>query len=314
MPLPMFGPMILGPPVPAGSPSSVAEITYVINSITGGDSSQLVIQYQTINPTGGVSNLSAMNTTHQTLAAGTLLKGIPVIFGPLTGPTTVDLTISVDDGFAVVHTYPVLLTGSAVGSFLTTEAAELLPVWTPDPAATFFFGWDATTAFPSPWSLNSISITGGDPGDSGTIVVNGIAGPAELEFTLDGSGSQVLPVSPAIQVDADSTYDIQSSSAELLSVAGTLTGHGEIPALDIPRDGVPAGDGTDPVIILQRSNDGGKTWLAEQSASMGKIGDYRRLVKWGQGGRSNNRAYRVICSEPVDASIVAADLDAVPGT
>jgi hypothetical protein len=41
---------------------------------------------------------------------------------------------------------------------------------------------------------------------------------------------------------------------------------------------------------------------------MGKIGDFRRLVRFRQGGRSNNRAMRVICSEPVDASLIACDV------
>lgn len=66
---------------------------------------------------------------------------------------------------------------------------------------------------------------------------------------------------------------------------------------------------TDPQIILEVSNDGGKTWSAGRSRSLGKIGEYRKLVRWSRLGRSNNRVFRVICSDPVDVAWIAADLD-----
>lgn len=123
-----------------------------------------------------------------------------------------------------------------------------------------------------------------------------------------------------LQIDPAGYFYQFSSSAHLFATATSqlsslpLTPSLPNPDGPIPADGVPAGDGTDPQIVLQLSNDGGKTWGMERLASMGRIGDYQRLVKWSQNGRSNNRAVRVICSGPVDASLVAADLDAEPGT
>jgi hypothetical protein len=71
----------------------------------------------------------------------------------------------------------------------------------------------------------------------------------------------------------------------------------------------PSTVGADPQIILRVSNDGGFTWGNERQASMGKMGDYKKLVRWRRLGRSNNRAYQVICTEPVFVALIAADLD-----
>jgi hypothetical protein len=67
--------------------------------------------------------------------------------------------------------------------------------------------------------------------------------------------------------------------------------------------------GADPQIILRCSNDGGETWGGERITSMGKLGEYSKLVAWRQLGRSNNRVFEVICSEPVLFAVIAADLD-----
>ena len=70
----------------------------------------------------------------------------------------------------------------------------------------------------------------------------------------------------------------------------------------------------DPQIILQCSNDGGKTWGIERQTSLGRMGEYSTLVRWRRLGRSNNRVFRVICSEPVPIALIQADIDVTPGT
>ncbi|MGH7058328.1 MAG: hypothetical protein ACREFZ_10750 [Acetobacteraceae bacterium] len=78
----------------------------------------------------------------------------------------------------------------------------------------------------------------------------------------------------------------------------------------LPPGGLLAPPGLDPQIVLQLSDDGGKTWGRERSASLGKIGEYRTLVCFPRLGRSRNRAFRSICSAPVLFAIFEADLDA----
>lgn len=104
-------------------------------------------------------------------------------------------------------------------------------------------------------------------------------------------------------------------SAPDLANGGKWNFYSELRLLVQAGVGLDAGaiPGSDPQIALQISNDGGFTWGKERAASLGKLGDYARLVRWRQLGRSNNRAFRLICSEPVTAVIVGADLDVLPG-
>lgn len=101
-------------------------------------------------------------------------------------------------------------------------------------------------------------------------------------------------------------------SAPDLANGGKWTFYGEFRLLTSVGIGLDGGviPGTDPQIILQISNDGGKTWSSERARSLGKIGEYRTLVRWTPNGRSNNRAFRVVCSEPVRETLIAADFDA----
>jgi hypothetical protein len=80
------------------------------------------------------------------------------------------------------------------------------------------------------------------------------------------------------------------------------------PPLWIPEGGAPAfGTGVDPKIILQVSNDGGRSWGNERAISLGKIGHFKKVLRWQRCGISNNRAYRVIWSDPVRTALIACD-------
>ncbi len=68
------------------------------------------------------------------------------------------------------------------------------------------------------------------------------------------------------------------------------------------------GVGTNPQISLLCSNDGGRTWGNERSISMGALGQTQQKVSWRRLGRSRDRAFRVVCSEPVFVALIAADL------
>jgi hypothetical protein len=101
-------------------------------------------------------------------------------------------------------------------------------------------------------------------------------------------------------------------SAPDLSNGGKFTFYSELRLLVQSGVGLsePPGPGYDPQIILKSSNDGGFTWGNERPVSMGKLGEYSKLVRWRRLGRSNNRAFQVICSEPVFVALIEADLDA----
>jgi hypothetical protein len=101
----------------------------------------------------------------------------------------------------------------------------------------------------------------------------------------------------------------------LADVGVGLDGRGFVPyATPIPDGGAPAaGAGVDPQLILELSDDGGETWSvgSTQSKSMGRMGQTQTLIRYQRLGRSNNRAVRVTCSEPVPAALLECDFDAI---
>jgi hypothetical protein len=75
--------------------------------------------------------------------------------------------------------------------------------------------------------------------------------------------------------------------------------------------GLTSGQGSDPQVWLDYSDDGGHTWSARKPfRSMGKIGTYLTRLRWLRLGSARQRIYRLTVSDPVVRSIVAAHLDA----
>ena len=78
--------------------------------------------------------------------------------------------------------------------------------------------------------------------------------------------------------------------------------------------GLTSGQGSDPLVVLQYSNDGVNTWSNERVASIGKRGDYKRRIIWRRLGRANERLYRVTITDPVPVRIIGAYLEARQST
>lgn len=62
----------------------------------------------------------------------------------------------------------------------------------------------------------------------------------------------------------------------------------------------------DPQAWLSWSNDGGHTWSDEYSASVGKIGEYKKRLMWRRLGRSRNRVFRLRMIDSVKKVILGA--------
>lgn len=72
-----------------------------------------------------------------------------------------------------------------------------------------------------------------------------------------------------------------------------------------------AAPNTDPEVMLQFSDDGGRTWSTEQRGKVGKDGEYLTIVEWHGLGRSRSRMIRIRTSDAVPYTIfgAAADLE-----
>lgn len=70
--------------------------------------------------------------------------------------------------------------------------------------------------------------------------------------------------------------------------------------------GLTTGQGEDPVVLLDWSDDGGHTWSNKHPAKFGKIGEYRKRVVWRRLGKSRGRVLRTTISDPVKVVMLAA--------
>lgn len=75
--------------------------------------------------------------------------------------------------------------------------------------------------------------------------------------------------------------------------------------------GLPSGQGSDPQVMLEWSNDGSRSWSQIQPwRSLGKIGEYTQRVRWpGPLGQARQRTWRVTVSDPVRRTLIAARCD-----
>jgi len=70
--------------------------------------------------------------------------------------------------------------------------------------------------------------------------------------------------------------------------------------------GLTTGQGSDPQVILDWSDDGGYSYGNQRWASVGKIGEYRKRAIWRRLGSFRERNYRITYTDPTEFSIFGA--------
>jgi len=78
--------------------------------------------------------------------------------------------------------------------------------------------------------------------------------------------------------------------------------------------GLNTGQGSDPQAMLQWSDDGGHTWSSEIWRSSGKIGKYGWRAVWNRLGRSRQRNYRLMVTDPIKWVVTGANIEVTLGT
>lgn len=76
-----------------------------------------------------------------------------------------------------------------------------------------------------------------------------------------------------------------------------------------PGVGLNSGQGVDPQAMLRWSDDGGSTWSYENWQSVGVEGNYTNRCRWTQLGTARDRVFEVVCTDPVDFTIVSANIN-----
>jgi hypothetical protein len=78
--------------------------------------------------------------------------------------------------------------------------------------------------------------------------------------------------------------------------------------------GTDSGQGSDPQVMLQWSNDAGHSWSNEHWTSAGAIGARRTRVNFRRLGYARDRVYRVRISDPVKVTLLGAEIEVEEGT
>lgn len=63
--------------------------------------------------------------------------------------------------------------------------------------------------------------------------------------------------------------------------------------------GLVSGQGSNPLVTMNYSDDNGKSWSANLTGSMGLIGDYNIIIQWNKLGASYNRIFKFTVTDPV---------------
>ena len=108
-------------------------------------------------------------------------------------------------------------------------------------------------------------------------------------YTEYGNTIQTLLVSPPIHSERKRVF---VSLLELFMESGV---------------GLSTGQGSDPQVMLDWSNDGGRTWVPlQQWTSFGRIGEYLTRVRFLKLGQARQRVFRVYITDPVRRVIISA--------
>jgi hypothetical protein len=77
--------------------------------------------------------------------------------------------------------------------------------------------------------------------------------------------------------------------------------------------GLTSGQGSDPEVMLDYSDDGGQTWQSLPNRKLGQVGQYKNRVVWHALGSSEQRVYRASVSDPVSVTLTDTLLEARGG-
>ncbi len=115
----------------------------------------------------------------------------------------------------------------------------------------------------------------------------------------------VVPPTPPVPTDESSVIRILRQWGHFSDENFWIFWH-EFELLMETGKGLVTGQGSDPVIEISYSNDYGHTFINAQNVSIGKIGEFRHRVRRLNLGRSRDRVWRLVCSEPIAITLLEA--------
>ena len=127
-------------------------------------------------------------------------------------------------------------------------------------------------------------------------------------FVSSVAGNKVYRLGSDIYTDDGATIVRKRVSPHIVTGAN-FTLHSSF-TLDIETGTALAyGQGSEPQVMLQALDDGGRLKRGERWISTGKQGNYRKRVKWYRLGQARDRAYEIVVSDPVRWCIYGARIE-----
>jgi hypothetical protein len=87
-------------------------------------------------------------------------------------------------------------------------------------------------------------------------------------------------------------------------------GHSSLEIVCETGVGLVTGQGSDPQLTMEISNDGGRTWWTLPTRSLGSQGKYKVRAIWHALGQARDRVYRLSISDPVSLTVFDTQLEA----
>jgi hypothetical protein len=130
-----------------------------------------------------------------------------------------------------------------------------------------------------------------------------------LNLVGDRSSGRIMAMAPQVGTDMDGAVIRRMRQAPHLTDRDQEVTFDRLQMDMDVGEGLAAGQGSDPTMMLVYSNNGGNTWGHELWRSAGKQGDYRIQVVWSRLGTAKQRVFRLVVTDPVPWRIVGAWLE-----
>lgn len=102
-------------------------------------------------------------------------------------------------------------------------------------------------------------------------------------------------------------------NGKLLGAPGRDLHMGRLELLFEAGNGVPTGQGSDPVVMMSFSDDAGRTWSNEMQGQIGRGADFLARASWSGLGSFQSRVVRFRVSDPVRCALLGANADIEAG-
>lgn len=176
------------------------------------------------------------------------------------------------------------------------------------PTAGVTWAYDATPTLQLPtadrWAKRGTWVSEGNVYTAWRPLFHGFAFGEHL--MLDRDGGTVFRMSATLGSDADSRPIRRLRRPPALFNNNARISVPEFEAFMEPGLGLTTGQGSNPLIALRYSTDGGKTWSSERTRSAGALGNYSARARWFRNGSGPYWQPEIVTSDPSPFRLVGA--------